>query len=78
MTEYKVAFEKGAQRALQKMDRRQANFIMAWIKKNLVGTENHRGKWRYRVGDYRLNVNISDETATILILGIGHRREVYD
>ncbi|MBL0337625.1 MAG: type II toxin-antitoxin system RelE/ParE family toxin [Rhodospirillaceae bacterium] len=33
--------------------------------------------WRYRVGDYRLICQIQDEEIMILVLRIGHRREVY-
>lgn len=88
MKHYQVAFEKNAQKTLKKMDKYQAKIIMAWIKKNLVQTDNprrhgkgltahHSGKWRYRIGDYRLIAHIDDHTITILILEIGHRREVY-
>ncbi|MER2181881.1 MAG: type II toxin-antitoxin system mRNA interferase toxin, RelE/StbE family, partial [Desemzia incerta] len=33
---YQVAFEKGAQKALKKMDKHQSLLIMGWIQKNLV------------------------------------------
>jgi len=33
------------------------------------------GQWRFRVGDYRIRYDIIEET--VLILRIGHRREVY-
>ncbi|WP_445001965.1 type II toxin-antitoxin system RelE family toxin [Exiguobacterium alkaliphilum] len=88
MRVYQVAFERNAQKTLKKMDPQQARIIMAWIKKNLVGTDdprrhgkglvaNHSGEWRYRIGDYRLIADIQDETITILILEIGHRRDIY-
>lgn len=35
------------------------------------------GFWKYRVGDYRLICRIEDEIILILVLRIGHRREVY-
>jgi mRNA interferase RelE/StbE len=35
------------------------------------------GLWRYRVGDYRILVEIKDEIVTVLVVGIGHRGEVY-
>ncbi|MDR2377439.1 MAG: type II toxin-antitoxin system RelE/ParE family toxin [Puniceicoccales bacterium] len=35
------------------------------------------GLWRYRVGDYRLIVQIDDQQLRVLLLAIGHRREVY-
>lgn len=88
MTGYQVRFEKRAQKTLKKMDKHQAGIIMAWIKKNLVETTNPRaygkgltanrsGEWRYRIGNYRLIAHIDDKTITILILEIGHRRDIY-
>ena len=38
---------------------------------------NQSGQWRYRIGDYRVIVNIQDERLIILSLEIGHRREIY-
>lgn len=35
------------------------------------------GLWRYRVGDYRILCNIEDEKIYILVVAIGHRRNVY-
>jgi mRNA interferase RelE/StbE len=35
------------------------------------------GLWRYRVGDYRILVDIQDAKVTVLVVGIGHRGEVY-
>ncbi|ELB05651.1 type II toxin-antitoxin system RelE/ParE family toxin [Enterococcus faecium] len=83
-----VEFEKGAQKALKKMDKYQSLLIMGWIQKNLVNctdprqhgkglTVNRSGEWRYRIGDYRLIADINDETVTILMLEIGHRKNIY-
>jgi len=33
--------------------------------------------WRYRVGDYRVICEIQHEVVKILMVRIGHRREVY-
>lgn len=35
------------------------------------------GLWRYRVGDYRILVDIQVAKVTVLVLGIGHRGEVH-
>ena len=40
-------------------------------------TANLTGLWRYRVGDYRLICDIQDGELVVLVLQIGHRREVY-
>ena len=33
--------------------------------------------WKYPVGDWRIVCEIRDETITVLVLRIGHRRDVY-
>ena len=33
--------------------------------------------WRYRIGDYRATCRIQTERLTVLVLDVGHRREVY-
>ncbi|HXA78688.1 MAG TPA: type II toxin-antitoxin system RelE/ParE family toxin [Candidatus Acidoferrales bacterium] len=35
------------------------------------------GNWKYRVGDYRLIAKIEDDRLLVLVLRIGHRREIY-
>jgi len=85
---YQVEFEKGARKTLKKLDKHQAVLIMGWIQKNLVNctdprqhgkglTANRSCAWRYRIGDYRLIADINDNTVTILILEIGHRKDIY-
>jgi mRNA interferase RelE/StbE len=41
-------------------------------------TANLVGYWKYRVGDYRLVAEIHDEVFKVLMLAIGHRRDIYD
>ena len=43
--------------------------------KRLVG--NFSGFWRYRVGDYRILCRIQDDALEILVVDVGHRRNVY-
>ena len=43
--------------------------------KALVG--NLAGRWRYRVGDYRLVCEIEDDKILVAVLHIAHRKEVY-
>lgn len=85
---YKVKLTDKAVKSLKKLDKSTARFILAWIRKNLehcsdprqhgkslVG--NHQGKWRYRVGNYRIIAEISDEEIIILVLNVGHRKDIY-
>lgn len=83
-----MEYTKEALKALKKMDKHTAAMLLGWIQKNLNGcqdprqhgkglTANRSGEWRYRVGDYRILAEIQDEKIVILILEIGHRREIY-
>ena len=36
-----------------------------------------REGWRIRVGDYRVIYDVEDEERTVIVLQIGHRRDVY-
>jgi mRNA interferase RelE/StbE len=40
-------------------------------------TGDRKGLWRYRVGDYRIIAGIEDDRFVVLVVTIGHRREVY-
>ena len=85
---YHVELTETAKKQLKKMDRATASFITGWMRKNLEGcddprqhgkglTANRSGQWRYRVGEYRIIAKIEDNRVLILVLGIGHRSEVY-
>ena len=36
------------------------------------------GYWRYRIGDYRVIVEIRDKALVIVAIGVGHRSDIYD
>lgn len=85
---FEVEFSDIVLKKLKKMDKYQASLLIGWIEKNLEGCEdprihgkaltaNHRGKWRYRVGDYRVLALIEDEKIKIIIIDLGHRSEIY-
>ena len=40
--------------------------------------ENKSGLWRYRIGDYRVICEIQDKEVVVLVLEVGHRKEIYD
>jgi mRNA interferase RelE/StbE len=86
--EYKVVFSERATKQMKKLDASVQAMILAWLKKNLEGkdnprahgkglTENLSGKWRYRIGDYRIIARIFEKTITILVLEVGHRNKIY-
>ena len=85
---YKVDYTKSAIKKLKALDKPVRRKVLNWIEKNLIGCSNprqhgkalvgnHSGKWRYRVGDYRIIADILDDKIVILVLNVGHRREIY-
>jgi mRNA interferase RelE/StbE len=84
---FTVEFAPAAAKALQKIDKRNRLRIAGVIEllsvdprppgaKMLRGGEH--GRWRVRVGDYRIIYTIEDERVVVLILRVAHRRDVYD
>ena len=41
-------------------------------------TGDKKGLWRYRVGDYRIIAQLEDKQLLVLIIRIGHRKDIYD
>ncbi len=85
---YQVEYLPSVYKTLEKMDKFTKRIILEWIEKNLVGCSNPRlhgkalsanraGQWRYRVGDYRILAKIEDNKLIILVIAIGHRKEIY-
>ena len=79
---YAVMLAPAAQRQLRKLDRRiQAALELLAINLRppaavqLVGGE---GEWRVRTGDFRIVYEIHDGQLTVLVLAVGHRREMYN
>lgn len=38
---------------------------------------NLKGKWSYRIGQYRIIYSVEHKDITVYVLDIGHRREIY-
>lgn len=88
MKSYRLIYSERAKKDVKKLDSYTKLMIKSWIEKRLLHCEdprahgkaltgNHKGKWRYRIGDYRLICAIEDNRLVILALAIAHRREVY-
>jgi mRNA interferase RelE/StbE len=73
---------------LEKLDKYTQKLLLSRINKNLKGcadprihgkalSGNRSDQWRYRVGDYRIICLIEDSKLVILVLVVGHRRDIY-
>ena len=82
---YRVEFAPSAVRQLRKLDRIAQRRVQAAIEllageprpsgaKKLVGGD---GEWRVRTGDYRIIYEIHDGILLVLVVAVGHRRDIY-
>jgi mRNA interferase RelE/StbE len=84
-----ISYTDTARNELRKLDKQTARRILDFLDDRIAGTASPRdtGKaltgpllgtfWRYRVGDYRIVCEIQDGKLCVLVIEIGHRREVY-
>jgi mRNA interferase RelE/StbE len=83
-----IEIARTAERQIKKLDAPAQKSIVRFLRERLKSADNprqrgkplhgdKRGLWRYRVGDYRLICDIQDEKITVLVLEVGHRRDVY-
>jgi mRNA interferase RelE/StbE len=83
---YRVELAPSAARQLRKFDpdvRRRLQAVLEILAEDprppaatrLVGGA---GEWRVRTGDYRVIYEIDDDHLLILVLRMGHRRQIYD
>jgi mRNA interferase RelE/StbE len=84
-----IELRASAEKQLGRLAKRDAARIISFLEERLATRENPRelgdalkghalgGYWRYRVGDYRIICDIQDQRLVVLVIEIGHRREVY-
>lgn len=82
---YRIELAPAAARQLRKLDPVARRRVQAAVEllameprppgaKKLTGG---CGAWRVRTGDYRIVYEINDEALVVLVLALGHRRDIY-
>jgi mRNA interferase RelE/StbE len=81
---YAVEFLPSAARALAKLDRavqrriaRRVDRLAVDPRADAVKLRGADDVWRARVGDYRILYSIEDARLLVLVIKLGHRRDVY-
>lgn len=82
---YSVTLTPAAARQLRKLDPQSRRRIQATI--DILATEPRppavtrlvggAGEWRVRTGDYRVIYEIHEHVVLVLVLRMGHRRDIY-
>lgn len=85
---WKIEFDPAARKELDKLDRPIHHRVLKFLRERVERLDDPRqiGErlagtlsdfWKYRVGDYRLICSLENDRLVVLVLRIGHRREVY-
>ena len=84
-----IELSDDAKQDLRKLDAQHARRILNFLYERVAKLVNPRsiGKplqgprlgeyWRYRAGDFRILCKIEDNRVIVLVLRVGHRREIY-
>ena len=89
MKHYRLIYSRDFQKIFSKLDVSVQKLVASYIRHNLEDAEDPRlhgkaltgdkkGLWRYRIGSYRLIVEIQDEKLIVLVLTFGHRKDIYE
>jgi mRNA interferase RelE/StbE len=86
---WKIELSGTAERNLEKLDAQVTRRILKYLYERVSKLDDPRSLgealkgselgelWRYRVGDYRIIAQLEDNLLRVLIVRIGHRREIY-
>ena len=86
---WRVEFLPSADRDLKKLDPQAARRVLSFLKDRIEGAVNPRSLgqalkgsrmgefWKYRVGDLRIIAKLQDAVLLVLVVKVGHRRDVY-
>lgn len=81
-------FDERALKELKKLGHPAQQAIIGYLDDRVAGKFDPRrfgkglkadlaGLWRYRVGDYRILCQIKDQELLVLVVAVGHRKDVY-
>jgi mRNA interferase RelE/StbE len=84
-----IEWDERAIKDAKKLGVQASREIVTYLKKRIATKEDPRrfgkalignkaGLWRYRVRDYRILCRIEEHRLIVLVLAVGHRKEVYD
>ncbi len=85
MSEYRIELRPAAARALRKLDPQIRHRVQGAIA--LLAQDPHppgaralqgRSCLRVRVGDYRIIYTVADDVLLVVVVTLGHRRDIYD
>ena len=88
MAAWRVEFDRAAVRDLRKLGLEGERRVLRFLRERIAGsndprrlghalTGDRKGLWRCRVGNYCIIAAMEDDRFVVLVVTVGHRREVY-
>lgn len=85
---WSIEWDERAVKELRALDVSEQRRILRFLREKILVCDDPRrygaplhgafkGLWKYRVGDYRVICSLEDDRVTVLVLRVGHRRNVY-
>lgn len=85
---WRVEWVDAARKELRRLGHTEQQRIINYLKDRISSNEDPRrfgkaltgdklGLWRYRIGDHRIVCSIEDDKLIVLVLRVGHRKEIY-
>jgi mRNA interferase RelE/StbE len=85
---WSIEFDPDARRELEKLDKSVSDRILKFLRERVatlddprtIGERLHgplRQYWKYRIGDYRLICYLKEDRLVVIVVRVGHRREIY-
>ncbi len=86
---WRIEWDDRARKELRKLDSSIQKEILRYLRTRIEGVKDPRvlgkslsgnkiGLWGYRIGNYRLVCKIENNEFIVLVIGIGHRKEIYE
>jgi len=85
---WQIEFTATAVKQLGDFDKQITRRIIKWLEDRILTTSDPRlwgaaltgdksGKWRYRIGDYRVVCEIQDHILIVRVVSVGNRNNIY-
>jgi mRNA interferase RelE/StbE len=84
---WQIEFEKKADKQFSSLDFHIQKKIVRYLRERIPNdpklfgkelTGDKAGLWRYRVEDYRVICKLQDDRLVVLVMDVGHRKEIYE
>ncbi|MFM2312953.1 MAG: hypothetical protein RLZZ04_2229 [Cyanobacteriota bacterium] len=85
---WKIEWDSKALKEAQKLDQNTRKKIVEYLENRVLVSQDpyqfgkplkgdKSGIWRYRVGDYRILCQIENQALIVLVIAVGHRKNIY-